>query len=130
LQRTWNSPPGTRSACSTRPDAIRRLAAEQTLDLAGTRLFYYETHEDEFDADGRPSRIVQLPVGVEPPAHKALAGFDVACFSQAYQPECSPLSCNSLAKTLPVRHDQRLDAADGANTLQALADRRRAIRTG
>lgn len=42
--------------------------------------------------------------------------------------------CSSRLTPLGIErahgHDQRLDAADGASTLQALADGRRAIRTG
>lgn len=39
---------------------------------------------------------------VRTPAHKNLEGFDVTTFSMHSSPECSPLSCNSLANNIPV----------------------------
>ena len=36
------------------------------------------------------------------PIHKQVAGFDVVTFPAGNAPECSPLSCNGLAKDLPT----------------------------
>ena len=91
------------------PEAIQVLAAEQAIDLSGCRFFYYEAYELEFDGEEKqwhgfgPEK--SLPTAVQPWEKKELAGFDVVTFSSGTAPECSPLSCNSLAETLPVnRH--------------------------
>jgi hypothetical protein len=84
------------------PEVIRRLAAEHALGLDGTCLFYYEAHEKEFDGESwhayepEPS----VPTNVTLPSKKHLEGFDVVTFYAKGHPECSPLSCNSLAERL------------------------------
>src|SRR5258706_4543759 len=86
------------------PEAIRSLANEHSIDVTGTRLFYYEAREQEFDEYGRvwrpffpePSFITK----VVPPAERYLEGYDVVSFYARTSPECSPLSCNSLASEL------------------------------
>jgi hypothetical protein len=95
-------------------EAIRRLVAERSIDLGGTRLFYYETHEDQFDENGHPSPIGYAPAGVAPPARRQLAGFDVVSFSMGHLPECSPLSCNGLAKAMPVNRHCLFDSVEDA----------------
>ena len=84
------------------PEVIRTIARENSFDLAGTSLFYYEAHEQEFDGGNwiawgpDPS----LPTHVVPPSAKNLKGFDVVTFYARTSPECSPLSCNSMAEAL------------------------------
>jgi hypothetical protein len=83
------------------PELIRRVATENGIDLTGTRLFYYEVYERQFDEDSRdwigfepePS----FPTQVMAPALKTLEGYDVVTFSVGTNAECSPLSCNHLA---------------------------------
>jgi hypothetical protein len=41
-----------------------------------------------------------LPTNVSPPSRKQFEGFDVVTFYARNAPECSPLSCNSLATEL------------------------------
>jgi hypothetical protein len=86
------------------PEIIRGLAAEHALPLDGISLFYYETYELELD--GRSWRPFTVEPSVEtqviPPAHKTLEGFDVVSFFARNAPECSPLSCNSLASDRPT----------------------------
>ncbi len=86
------------------PEIILKVAQENAIDLTGTRLFFYEAHEFEFDdAEG-----AWTPVKPEPsfntqvvlPAAKALEGYDVVTFAAGTSAECSPLSCNSLAAEL------------------------------
>ena len=81
------------------PEIIQALAKENSIDLAGTTLFYYEVHEMEFDGeDWRPFKIENsFPTNVVPPSRMQLEGFDVVTFSVRTSPECSPLSCNRLA---------------------------------
>lgn len=83
------------------PETIRELAKENSLDLTNTRLFYYEVHELEYDEKERSWK----PFGPEPsfkteivqPDKRHLEGYDVVTFYVHTSPECSPLSCNSLA---------------------------------
>ena len=84
------------------PEIIKNLAKENSIPLEGTSLFYYEVHETEFDRERwhpfapEPS----FPTDVVTPARKRLEGFDVVTFYARSSPECSPLSCNSLAKAV------------------------------
>jgi hypothetical protein len=84
------------------PQVIRQVAQENSIDLTGTSLFYYEVYESEFDGE------MWHPVESDPsfktdvtlPPHMRLEGFDVATFSCRNVPEHSPLSCNYMAAEL------------------------------
>ena len=88
------------------PQVIEALAANQNIALSGTTLFYYEAYEFEFDESSsvwaafrpEPSFVTEVQV----PGDKQLEGFDVTTFNVHTSPECSPLSCNALATTIPV----------------------------
>ena len=84
------------------PEIIQGVARKNSIELTGTSLFYYEAYEMEFDGKGwRPfAPEPSLPTNVVPPVRKQLEGFDVATFLAGNAPECSPLSCNSLAEGL------------------------------
>jgi hypothetical protein len=84
------------------PEVIQTLARDNTIDLEGTALFYYEAHEQEFDGvSWKPfAADPSFPTNIVPPQRKRLAGFDVVTFSNRTNPQCSPLSCNSLANEL------------------------------
>lgn len=88
------------------PDIMEAIAREENLDLSGTTLFYYEAYKFEFDEITREwtafTPEASFTTNVQAPAEKHLAGFDAVTFSAHTTPECSPLSCNSLATTLPV----------------------------
>ena len=100
------------------PEIILQLADQHSIDLTGTRLFFYETHELEFDdVDGtwapfkpEPSFTTQVLV----PPEKSLAGYDVVTFSVGAGAECSPLSCNSLATKLETNPHCLLDSFERA----------------
>lgn len=88
------------------PEIMQSIAAEQSISLATTRLFYYEAFEEEYD-DDKNSWIPFLPepsfkTEIQAPLSKTLEGFDVACFTGHTSPECSPLSCNADAATIPT----------------------------
>jgi hypothetical protein len=76
------------------------VAKENSIELGGTSLFYYEVHDMGFDGqswsphEAEPS----LPTNVVPPQEKVLEGFDVVTFYAKNAPECSPLSCNGMLK--------------------------------
>jgi hypothetical protein len=67
-------------------------------------LFYYEAYEMEFDGeDWHPyAPDSSFQTNVAPPSTKQLEGFDVVNFTARTSPECSPLSCNYLAKDIPT----------------------------
>jgi hypothetical protein len=84
------------------PEVIQVVAQENSIDLEGTSLFYYEAYGKEFDGKSwrAYSPEASLPTNVVLPSSKKLEGFDVVTFMVGRRPECSPLSCNSLATNL------------------------------
>ena len=84
------------------PGIIKSVAKEHSIQLAGTSLFYYEVYETEFDGESWHTFSPELsfPTNVVPPSNKQLEGFDVVNFTARSSPECSGLSCSSLAKNL------------------------------
>jgi hypothetical protein len=103
------------------PAAIRRAAREVGVDLGDTRLFYYEVYERQFDAASSqwapffPER--SFTTCVAPPRFSNLDGFDVVTFSVGTSPECSPLSCNSLAANVETNRHCLLDSFERAEEL-------------
>jgi hypothetical protein len=100
------------------PEAIREIAANAGIDLSGATLFYYEAYEFEFDEDSKEWKAFapepSFATDVLVPADKRLEGFDVTTFSFHTGPECSPLSCNSLATTIPVNQHCLFDTFGNA----------------
>lgn len=84
------------------PEIIQGIAVENSIELEGTSLFYYEVYEMEFDGESWRQYQIEssFPTNVVLPARRQLEGFDVVTFSVGTSPECSPLSCNSLAENL------------------------------
>jgi hypothetical protein len=72
--------------------------------MEGTSLFYYELFELEFDGRGWRAFLPEqsFVTNVSVPLQKQLEGFDVVTFWARNAPECSPLSCNSLAGEIPT----------------------------
>jgi len=104
------------------PRAIREVATVNAIDLTGTALFFYEIYGQEFD-DGAWfdfSPVKGLDIHVIRPKAKQLRGFDIVSFSAGQRPECSPLSCNSLAEQIQVNQHCLLASFDEA--YKALAD--------
>jgi hypothetical protein len=85
------------------PQIIKEVAESDSVDLAATTLFYYEVFELECEEGQwrvhKPQAGLHSP-NVEMPVNQQLEGFDVVTFWAKSSPECSPLSCNSLAKEL------------------------------
>jgi hypothetical protein len=98
------------------PEIIRAVARENSIDLDGCLLFYYEAHELEFAEEGwRPfSPEPSFPTNIIQPDQKRLEGFDVVTFSVGRSPECSPLSCNSLAEELRTNSHCLFESFDEA----------------
>lgn len=88
------------------PRIIIELAVEHNLSLGDVKFFYYEVYEQQWDEDDS----MWKPFGpetaftthVEVPPQKCLEGYDVVSFWGQTAPECSYLSCNSMAATLDV----------------------------
>lgn len=86
------------------PEVIAQVANEQSIDLVGTTMFYYEVYGQEFDDakeqwcpyESDQSFITNIRLS----ENKILAGFDVVTSVSRNSPECSPLSCNSLANEI------------------------------
>ncbi len=100
------------------PEIIRAIALENSIDLQGMALFYYEAHELEFTGEQwRPfSSEPSMPVSVVPPSRKSLDGFDVVTFRAGNSPECSPLSCNSLAESIQTNSHCLIDSFSEAES--------------
>jgi hypothetical protein len=84
------------------PDAIIQVARDNHIDLAGTALFFYEVFELQFDAgEWAPfGPDASFDTNVSVPEAASLEGYDVVTFYLQASPECSPLSCNSLASQI------------------------------
>ena len=84
------------------PEAIREVARELGVPLEGTKLFYYEAYEMEFDEKRMSWSVFDADPGLKTavmvPMEKQLEGFDLVTFYCRTAPECSPLSCNGVAK--------------------------------
>jgi hypothetical protein len=100
------------------PEVIRSLARENSIELEGTSLFYYEAYEMEFDGEGWSAFAPEasVPTNVIPPSSKQLEGFDVVTFYARNKPECSPLSCSSLAQELTTNTHCLFGSFDEAET--------------
>src|SRR5579864_8150564 len=100
------------------PEIIKNVATENSIQLEGTSLFYYEVHEKEFDgAVWQPyAPEPSFPTNVLAPVRKRLEGFDVVTFYARSLPECSPLSCNSMAEELPTNAHCLFESFEEAET--------------
>ena len=96
------------------PQIIRSVGTDNSINLEGTLLFYYEVFEKEFDGktwtkfQPEPS----IPTQVLLPEAKTLEGFDVV--TGRYAPGHSPLSCNGLAREIPTNTHCLLSSFDAA----------------
>ncbi|WP_291168048.1 hypothetical protein [Gimesia sp.] len=103
------------------PEEIFSLAKEHGLSLDGTKIFYYEVykyqcHEDNLDWEYfKPEK--SFVTNVQVPAKKVLEGYDIVSFSQENAPECSYLSCNHMAETIPVNRHCLIEIFDEAKLL-------------
>jgi hypothetical protein len=100
------------------PEVIETVARDNSIDLSGTKLFYYEVYELEFHEDEKAwhpfAPESSFTTNVTVPKEKLLEGYDVPTFSCGNSPECSPLSCNSLAAEIPTNQHCLLDSFDEA----------------
>lgn len=101
------------------PQAIVDLARDKSIDLDGTKLFFYEVYEFEFD-EGQWNEFRREPsfkTDVLVPVQKSLEGFDVVTFTARTSAEHSPLSCNGLASEIETNAHCLLASAERAKEL-------------
>lgn len=100
------------------PDIMHQIATVEAIDLSKATLFYYEVYEQEYDDRANSWRRFapesSFVTNVQEPGSKRCLGYDVATFWAGTSPECSPLSCNSLAESEPVNGHCLFDSFDRA----------------
>jgi hypothetical protein len=101
------------------PDIITDLARENNIDLAETMLFFYQVYELQFNSGEWTSFEPEPSFGtdVSLPEAKVLEGYDVVTFYVQTSPECSPLSCNSLAAEVETNTRCLLQSFEQARAL-------------
>ncbi|MGA3049955.1 MAG: hypothetical protein ABSD67_25355 [Terracidiphilus sp.] len=100
------------------PEMIQEVARENSIDIEGSLLFYYEAYEEEFTGEAWRAFSVEplIPTNVVRPPRPRLEGFDVVTFYCGTAPECSPLSCCSMAKHLQTNSHCLFESFDEAWT--------------
>jgi len=94
------------------------LASENEISLDGLTPFYYRIHPFQWVA--RENKWIPFEpeasfgTDVVEPVTSNLEGFDVVTFYAQTSAECSPLSCNGLAQTVPVNEHCLLDSFESA----------------
>jgi len=100
------------------PKTIRRIATENNIDLSGSTLLYYRGYEKQFDAARNTwSAYLSDPditTKVSAPKVAQLIGYDIVCYSMQNSPECSPLSCNHVARHVRVNPHCLIETLDSA----------------
>jgi len=102
------------------PKAVYDAAEELKVETDGLTLFYYEAFDQQYDEKSKawqpfePETGGSFTEGVVRPDSATLSGYDVVSFFVQTSPECSPLSCNSLAATLRVNERCLFDSFDQA----------------
>jgi hypothetical protein len=100
------------------PETIEEVAREDAVDLAGATLFYYEVYPYQFDAGEKKWKLFEpeksFRVNILIPAEKRLEGFDVVTFFAGSTPECLPLSCNDMAKSIHTNEHCLLESLEQA----------------
>jgi hypothetical protein len=101
------------------PEIIIDIARENTIDLAGMVLFFYEVYELQCDAGEWRLFEPEASFGtdVKVPEAKVLEGYDVVTLFVQTSPECSPLSCNGLAAEVQTNARCLLQSFEQARTL-------------
>jgi hypothetical protein len=111
------------------PDVLASLAAQAGADVNEAAQFYYTAYERKLESDGwefdaaewqprSPAASAAVADNVLLPLKASLIGYDVVVFGDYL--EHSPLSCNAVAKQLPVNQhclfDTLEEAVEATNT--------------
>ena len=99
------------------PKIIQELASENVVHLDELTFFFYEVYEQEFENESGQWISFEpeaFPTKVIPATKREFCGYDVVTFSMGTNPECSPLSCNSLASKISTNSHCLLDSFEEA----------------
>lgn len=102
------------------PEIIKELSQQNSIELTRTMLFFYEAYEFEFNIDEgewtafQPDPAFKTDIAL--PTEKRLEGYDVVNFDGS-QADCSPLSCNSLARDVETNRHCLLASFERAKQL-------------
>lgn len=101
-----------------RPSDMAEIIQREGVDRSALTLFYYEVFEQEYDESEKQWSAIEpeasFVTAVEKPVNAKLSGYDVVSFSAGSSPECSPLSCNSLAEEIDVNEHCLIDSFEAA----------------
>lgn len=88
------------------PEIMEHIAETENIDLSVHTLFYYEIHDLEYREQETKwfefTPELSFETNIKILENKSIQGYDVVSFSGHSSPECSPLSCNLLAATIPT----------------------------
>jgi hypothetical protein len=100
------------------PDRLREVAKDKGASLDGATLFYYEVYPLHFDGSNWSKFATEASFATEirMPSAREFLGFDVVTFYAGSSPECSPLSCNSLASEIAVNSHCLFEAFEDAKS--------------
>ncbi|MBE9061616.1 hypothetical protein [cf. Phormidesmis sp. LEGE 11477] len=88
------------------PAIMQSIAEQKNISLEKMKLFFYMSSEMEWDEDTRQWGQYQgeksFETNVKIPEKSKLEGFDIVSFCAHTVCECSPLSCNHLAESIPT----------------------------
>jgi hypothetical protein len=100
--------------------AVRHAAESIGASTETLSLFYYEAFDQQFVEEANkwqpiiPEASFSTQISRPDQATIRLSGYDVVTFFAGTSPECSPLSCNGLAASLPANDHGLFDSFDAA----------------
>ena len=101
-----------------KPSQITRLCAQHGIPLDDLTFVCYEAHPQQFNTNDHTWHDFgpdpEIKTDVSPPISPQLLGFDIVTYSMQNSPECSPLSCNHVAKDVRVNAHCLFDSLDYA----------------
>ncbi len=100
------------------PAIMTSLASTEGISLDSMKLFYYEIYDREWDEEAEQwmnfAPELSFQTNVQNPQDRSLEGYDIVSYFAQSAPECSPLSCNSLANTIAVNQHCLFDNFESA----------------
>lgn len=102
-------------------DIIEKIALENKISLNNVTFFYYECYHRQYDPENNlwesfcPEESLQTNVLV--PNKKDFCGYDIVNFYAENGPECSFLSCNSMADEIETNKHFLMDEFDAAKLM-------------
>jgi len=101
-------------------ELIETVASEKGISLSKMTPFYYRIYPFQWVGPERKWEQFEpessFSTNVIDPVDTKLEGFDLVSYNAQTSAECSPLSCNSLAQTIPVNKHCLLDIFETAKS--------------